>query len=74
MVVAVGAVLVSLLELTDLLAEGALALLAEEYELECGNQLVILGLRVALRTVEPFLAAGGTDRHLRVQNMLAHFQ
>ena len=68
------AVLVSLLELTDFLAEGALAFLAEEYQVKGGHQLVVLALRVALRAVVPFLAAWGTDGHLRVQNMLAHLQ
>jgi hypothetical protein len=35
-------------------------------------EYVITGLVVAVRTVEPFFAARGTDSRLNVQNMLAH--
>ena len=73
-VVAVGAELVGLLELVNLLAEGSLALFAEENQVERGHELVIFSkhLEVALGAVEPLLAAWRANRHLGVHNMSAH--
>ena len=76
-VVAMGAVLVRLFELADVFAEYLLALLAGEYELHSLHQLMFAFsafpvLFVAFWAVEPHLAAGGSDTHLGVQNMLAH--
>ena len=76
-VVAVGAVLVSLFEFLDGLAEDLLALLAGEDEFHGLLQFMVAFLAfpvlcVALRAVEPHLAAGGSDGYLGVQNMLAH--
>lgn len=55
-VVAVGAVLVGLLELLGVLAEALAALLARERHLERPQQIVRLLLLVALRAVEPLPA------------------
>ena len=73
-IVAVGAELVSLLELTHLFAEGLLALLAKEDQIEGGHELVVIAehLFVAVGAVEPLLAAGGANRHLGVHNVFAH--
>ena len=76
-VVAVRAVLVSLFEFLDGLAEDLLALLAGEDEFHGLLQFMVAFLAfpvlcVALRAVEPHLAAGGSDGYLGVQNMLAH--
>ena len=76
-VVAMGAVLVRIFELADVFAEYFLALLAGEYELHSLHELMLTFsafpvLFVALWAVEPHLAAGGSDTHLGVQNMLAH--
>lgn len=70
-VVAVGAVLVGLLELLDLLAEALAALLAGEHHLEGGLERVRLALVVALGAVEPLPAAGAADRHLGVEDVFA---
>ena len=77
MVVAMGAVLVGLFEFLDGLAEDLLALLAGEDEFHGLLQFMVAFLAfpvlcVALRAVEPHLAAGGSDGYLGVQNMLAH--
>ena len=58
-VIAMGAVLIGLLELFDLLAESALALLAQEDHFHGGHELVVFApfLHVALRAVEPKFAA-----------------
>ena len=72
-VVATRAVLVSLLELFDLLAEHLFALLAGENHLGSLLQLVVLFLLMALGTVEPLAAAGSANRDLGVQNVFAHY-
>ena len=62
-VVAVGAVLVSLFELGDIFSKSLLALLAGHYKLHSFHEFVVLTehVFVALGAVEPFLAAGGAD-------------
>lgn len=55
-VIAVRAVLVRFLKLLDVFAEALLALLAREDHLEPLLQGVVLLLRMALNTIEPFLA------------------
>ena len=73
-VIAVRAVLVSLLVLFDLFSEYLLTFLACEDELEGLHELALSlpEVLVAVWAVEPFLAAWGSDRNLGVQNMLAH--
>lgn len=66
MIVAVGAVLVRLLKLFDVLAEALFALFAGEDHLEGLEEGVGLGFGVAVYAVEPFPAAGGADRDLGV--------
>lgn len=56
MVVAVGAVLVALVKLLDVLAEALFAFLAGKDHFEGGFQSVGLGFGVAFGAVEPFLA------------------
>ena len=73
MVVAMGAVLVGLLEFFDVLAEDLFALLAGEHHLGCTLQLVVLLLIMALGAVEPLTAAGSANGHLSVQNVFAHY-
>ena len=72
-VVATWAVLVSLLELFDVLAEHLFALLAGENHLGSLLQLVVLLLLMALGTVEPLAAAGSANRDLGVQNVFTHY-
>ena len=71
MVVAVRTVLVALIVLLHVLAEGFLALLTHEDHL-CGlAESVILGLCVALCAVKPLFAAGCADGDLGVQDVFA---
>lgn len=71
MVVAVRAVLVSLLKVTCVLAEALAALLARKSHLKLLLQRMRLLLGVASRTLEPLAAAGRADRHLGVEDVLA---
>jgi hypothetical protein len=59
-------------EANHVLAESLLALLAEEGHLDGLLQGVVGHLVVAVRTIEPLLAAGGADSGLDVQDVLAH--
>ena len=72
MVVAMRAVLVRLFNLLGLFAEDLLAFLANHDDFGGQLQLVVLCLCVALRAVEPLLAAGSSNGDLRVQNVFAH--
>lgn len=54
------------------LSEALLALLACQNELDGLLERVVGRLGMALRAVEPALAAGGADRDLSVQDVLAH--
>ena len=74
MIVAVRAELVGLLELANLLAEGSLALFAEENQVERRHELVVFTkhIHMALGAVKPLLAAWRANRHLGVHNMFAH--
>ena len=71
-----GAVLIGLLELFDLLAESALALLAKEDHFHGWHELVVLApsLHVALRAVEPKFAAWCANGDLRIEDVFAHFR
>lgn len=60
------------LEAEHVLAEGLLAYFAHEGHLGGFLQGMIRKLVVAVRTVEPFLAAGAADGGLDVQDVLAH--
>ena len=74
-VIAMRAVLISLFEFFNLLAESALALLAQEDHFHGRHELVVIAplLHVALRAVVPLFAAGCTNRDLRVEDVFAHF-
>ena len=62
-----GAVFVALVQfLGHVLAEDLLALFAGKDNFGALHDFVVLGLQVALRTVEPLLAAAGADLHLGV--------
>ena len=74
MVVTVWAILVALVIVGHVLAERLLALLAQEGHLRRPLEPVVLRLRMALRAVEPLLAARGADGDLRVQNVFAKRQ
>ena len=67
-------VLIGLIELRDILSENFLALFAAKNNLLILHNLVVFFFGVALRAVEPLFTAAGSDLHLSVQNMLAHFQ
>jgi hypothetical protein len=60
------------LELARILAEGFLALLADEDHLEALQEGVVFFFLVARGTVEPLLAAGRADRDLGVEDVFAH--
>ncbi len=64
--------LIALLELGHVLPENFLAFFASHHNLGRLAQLVVLLFFVALGTVVPFLAAGGANLHLGVENVLAH--
>jgi hypothetical protein len=65
-VVAVGAVLVALVKLLDVLAEALFALFAGKHHFERGLEVVLFRLGVAFCAVEPFLAfLMGRDRGQR---------
>ena len=65
-VIAMRAVLVALLICGHVLAEGLLALLTDEGHVRGPRKRMRLCLRVTFGTVEPLLAARGTDGDLRV--------
>ncbi len=67
-----GAVFIGVFEFAGVLAEDLLALLAGEDDLGRLEDLVVLSLRVALRTVKPLLAALGANLNLSIQNVFAH--
>ena len=75
-VIAMGAIFVGLLELFNLFAESALALLAQEDHFHGRHELVVIAplLHVALRAVEPKFAAGGANGDLRIEDVFAHFR
>ena len=75
-VVAVGAVLVGLLELGHIFAERLLALFAQEHHLHGRHQVVVLAVKlvVALGAVEPLFAAWRSNRHLGIHNVFAHLK
>ena len=67
------AVLVSLIELfAHLLSKDSLALFAAQDHFMGELKLMVLSFSVALRAVEPFLAARGSDGDLGVHNVFAH--
>jgi hypothetical protein len=70
-IVAVRTILIAVLEFIHVLAEALLALLARKNHLHCLLERVGLRFGVALRTVEPLLAAGRADGHLGVENVFA---
>ena len=65
--------LVGFLELLDVFSEHFFAFFAGKDHFGGLFKLVILLLHVALGAVVPLFAAGGSDRDLSVENMLAHF-
>ena len=79
-VIAVRAVLISLFKLFHLLPKALLAFLTEHDDFSGSHELVGFGVArfrsilvlMAVRTIEPLLAARGTDHDLSVENMLAH--
>lgn len=72
MVVAAGAVLISIVELRGVLSEHLFTLFAGKDNLRVLRDFVVLGLSVALGAVEPQLATLSSDLHLGVQNVFAH--
>lgn len=71
MVVAVWTVLVALFILCGIFPEALLALLAGEDHVVVLSERVVGGFTVAVGAVEPFLATGGADRDLGVENVFA---
>ena len=71
-VIAVGTVLISFLELPDVFAERLLALFTHHDNVKCLLELVVLLLFVAVGAVVPLPAARRANGYLRVINMLAH--
>ena len=71
MVIAVRAELITLLVVGHIFTEGFLALLAHESHFRRLAEAMVLGLGVALGTIEPLLTARCPDGNLRVQDMFA---
>jgi hypothetical protein len=69
-IITVGAKLIGLLELLGVLTEALLAFLAGKNHFDVLEKGVRFSLGVALGAVEPFLAAGGADCYLGVENVL----
>jgi len=71
MVITMGAIFIAFLVRRHVLPERFFTLLAHERHFRCLRQLVVLRLSVAFGAVEPQFAAGCTDRHLCIQDVLA---
>lgn len=71
MVVAVGAVLVTLLVRRHIFAKSLFTLLADEDHLSCFCKLVLLRLCVTLGAVIPLLAAWCSDGDLGIKDVFA---
>ena len=71
-VITARAELIGVLELTNILSKGLLALLTEQNQIGSLFKLMVHLLFMAVGTIEPFSAARSTDRNLGVKNVFAH--